>query len=222
LTLASDTQGHLTAPPPARPPNPDPVTVTRGTSLLRLYRPDRHSTTELSFRFFGPLRRFDHHRGVGAGKDPGNDLERGVWYGGLSLSVCIVEIFGDSGLVALDPWRLATPVLARDVVLLDIRGASSMHAGATAELAKTADARLSQSWSRYFYDNVDIYGALDGLIYGSAHNDEDCVVLNERAANSLVCPSSCSVPLRDSTLTDELLRICDDYGFDVESPLGWP
>jgi hypothetical protein len=40
-----------------------------------------------------------------------------------------------------------------------------MKAGSVAALAKTADRELSQAWSRYFYEQEEIYGKIDGIIY---------------------------------------------------------
>ena len=131
------------------------------------------------------------------------------------MSVCIVEIFGDIGLVSLRPWRLAFPTLRRDLRLLDLREGSSIRAGVTVELAKTTYDR-SQPWSRYFYEHDGVYGLLDGLLYGSAHNDEDSIALYERAADALICDSTWSVPLDDPSLRDALLRICDYYGYEID------
>jgi hypothetical protein len=64
-----------------------------------------------------------------------------------------------------------------------------MKAGSVAALAKTAERRLSQEWSRYFYEQEVLYSTVDGLIYFNAHNDEEAIVLYERAMDGLVCPS---------------------------------
>lgn len=112
--------------------------------------------------------------------------------------------------------------LSRETTLLDLRGPASMRAGATAELAKSPDVDLTQAWSRYLYENDGIYGQLDGLLYGSAHNDEDCILLYERAINAIRCPSDCSIALNDPTISDELLEIADYYGLEVESSGPWP
>lgn len=190
------------------------MVVAEGTRLLRLYRPDLHSQTEVSLRSYGPLRRFDHQRSDPDG-NPGDDPGRGIWYGGYTLSVCIVEVFGDTGVVALRSWRLAFPTLGRDIRLLSLRGGSAIRAGVTAELAK-APYGLSQAWSRYFYEHDEIYGPIDGAIYGSAHNDEDSIALYERAADALVCTPPCSTTLDDPALRDDLLRICDYYGYEID------
>src|SRR3982751_2002883 len=51
----------------------------RAAPMKRTMGSDR---TALSFRFFGPLRRFDHHRGTGPERDPADDPERGISYAG--------------------------------------------------------------------------------------------------------------------------------------------
>src|SRR5690606_23706211 len=47
--------------------------------------------------------------------------------------------------------------------------------------------RLSQPWSRYFYETPDTYGLIDGLCYLNAHNDEPAILLYERARDALHC-----------------------------------
>jgi hypothetical protein len=97
-----------------------------------------------------------------------------------------------------------------------------MRAGVTAELAKADDYGFSQSWSRYFYDNPIDYEEVDGLIYGSAHNDEDAIALYERAEDALVCERPCSLALSDSRLVDEILVIAEYLGLEVRAAGRWP
>lgn len=176
---------QIALPPPARPPNPLFHLLPAGTSLYRLFNPTRHGATALTFRRFGPLLRFDPHRAlVGA---PGLDAERGISYAGLTLSCCVVEVFGDTGMIVCGEWRVARPVLAREVRLLDLRGRGAMRAGSVAALAKTPDHTLSQAWSRWFYERPE-YQEVDGLLYYNAHNDEESIALYERAASALRCP----------------------------------
>lgn len=59
-----------------------------------------------------------------------------------------------------------------------------MKAGCNVATVATADANLTQDWSRYFYE---IYADIDGLIYASAHNSESAVALYERAQDGLCC-----------------------------------
>lgn len=59
--------------------------------------------------------------------------------------------------------------------------------GSVVGLSSTSNKRLTQEWSRYFYENSDIYGHIDGLIYSNAHNGEEALALYERARDSLFC-----------------------------------
>jgi hypothetical protein len=43
------------------------------------------------------------------------------------------------------------------------------------------------SKSRYFYEQQEIYGRIDGIGYYNAHNDEDAIALYERAQDALFC-----------------------------------
>lgn len=138
------------------------------------------------------------------------------------MRVCIVEVFGDTGIIELDPWRRAVTTLSRDLKLLDLRGNAAMRAGVTAELAKAGDYAFTQAWSRYFYDHSADYGKVDGLIYGSAHNDEDAIALYERAKDALECKRPCSLALSDPRLIDEILIIADYLGLEVHAAGRWP
>jgi hypothetical protein len=169
-----------------------------GTNLFRLFDPTRHNMTAASVRYFGPLLRFDHHRAPSG--VPGLDAERGVYYAGLTLSCCIVEVFGDAGLIDCSNWHLAMPRLKRDVRLLDLRGNGAMRAGSVAALGKVPDHSLSQVWSRWFYEQRE-YRQPEGLLWYNAHNDEDALALYERAEDALECP-----PVRIIRLENTLLR----------------
>lgn len=71
------------------------------------------------------------------------------------------------------------------------------------------DHRQSQPWSRYFYEIESEYGAVDGLIYYKAHNDEPAVMLYERAQTALVCHDDVIVRLDHPALQpllDDLMR----------------
>lgn len=139
----------------------------------------------MTFRNWGPLHRFDHHRG----DVPHIDPERGIYYAAFTLSGCLVECFGDTGVIEIREERVCRLDIVRSLTLLDLRGSGAMKAGSVAALAKTAERRLSQEWSRYFYEQEVLYSTVDGLIYFNAHNDEEAIVLYERAMDGLVCPS---------------------------------
>ncbi|QIN78296.1 RES domain-containing protein [Rubrobacter marinus] len=187
-------------PPPRRRPNPLFHDLPSGSRLVRLFDPSRHGATETGFRSYGPLLRFDHHLGDEDGT-PGEDAERGIYYAARTLSGCLVEIFGDTGVVDLDRHHIASPILRRDLRLLDLRHNGAMRAGTKAAIAKVSERQLSQTWSRHFYETPEVYGEVDGVLYLNAHNDEDAIALYERASGALECP-----PERVMTLDDEVLR----------------
>lgn len=164
-----------------------------GGRLVRIFDPTRRNATALTFRANGPRKRFDHHRGRGPDREPHDDPDRAVYYAAWSpdipeaLSTCVVEVFGDTGIVAFSDLAVAMPTATRSLHLLELRDNGAMCAGTLAAIAK-CEHRLSQPWSRYIYENEADYGALDGLIYRNAHNDGPAIVLYERARTALVCP----------------------------------
>ena len=170
-------------PPPSYAPNPLIRHLPAGTELVRIFDPTRYGATALQFRTFGPLLRFDHQQPTSTGH-PAEHANRGVYYAALTLSGCLVEVFGDSRLVEFGHRHVAFPCLTREVHVLDLCGPGAMRAGTVAAIAK-ADHRLSQAWSRYFYEQLPISPTVDGLIYLNAHNDEVAVALYERAADAL-------------------------------------
>jgi hypothetical protein len=61
---------------------------------------------------------------------------------------------------------------------------------------------------------------VDGLIYQNAHNDEDAIVLYERAEAALDCPPSRVIRLDDPALRDELLIIAENNLLSFETAAG--
>jgi len=195
-------------PPPQNKPNPLFYNLSINTELIRIFDPTtKYKTQALTFRYFGPLHRFDHHRST---KNYQLDSERGIYYTAFTLSSCIVEYFGDSGVIDIQEQCLAIAQLTRSLLLLDIRGHGAMRAGSVSALAKTADRRLSQAWSRYFYENQQIYPKIDGIIYFNAHNDQEAIALYERAENGLSCDSNQIIKLDDIRLRSHIQKIALD------------
>jgi hypothetical protein len=172
---------RIDLPPPTRS-NPLFTQLPITTQLQRIYDPTRHGTKALTFRHWGPTLRFDHQRDNGTGTGA-TDIERGIYYAAFSLSGCLVEVFGDTGIIEIKGQELAFVGLIRPITLLDLRGSGAMLAGSVAALSKIADRELSQAWSRYFYE---AYPQAEGIIYFNAHNDEEAVALYERAEDALV------------------------------------
>jgi hypothetical protein len=186
--------------------------VVAGTSLVSLFEPGRYNNTALTFRYKGPYSRFDHHRGEVTGDDttprkPAADEQRGVYYAAFTLSSCIVEIFGDEGIIRTDTHYVSRPTVTRDLLLLDLRGSGAMLAGTISALAKVRGRPITQAWSRYFYENLATYKEIDGLIYSNAHNDEDAIVVYERAEAAVKCPPDQFRPLANPALRASLLEI---------------
>lgn len=183
--------------------------------MVRLFDPSRHGATAAGFRSYGPLLRFDHHRWRedGTGEE---DVERGIYYAATTISGCMVEIFGDAGVVDLHRHYVASPILRRDLHLLDLRGNGAMRAGTKAAVSKVPDRSLSQAWSRYFYETTGVYGDLDGIVYLNAHNDEYSLALYERASDALECPPERTMRLNDEVLRAAVLEAADDNDLVVD------
>lgn len=199
----------IAAPPPIKSPDPQLHEIQEGEELLRLYDPERFSAGALTFRHFGPLRRFDHHRSDSAAEDP----DRGILYAGSSLSGCLVEIFGDSKVVEVGSWVVAKIKVKAQLRLLDLRGGNAMKAGTVAAICKDSNHRFSQDWSRFFYDSGYVYSQIDGIIFGNAHNDEDAFALYERAENKLETVDTCQ--LKDEALRWEILSTVSQFNMTV-------
>lgn len=202
-------------PPPRRRPNPLFHLLPSGTKLVRLFDPSCHGATATGTRSFGPLLRFDHHRGQEDGK-PREDAERGIYYAATSLSGCLVEVFGDTRVVDLHRHHVASPILQRDLRLLDLRRNGAMRAGTKAAIAKVSDRYPSQAWSRYFYEMTEVYADLDGIVYPNAHNDEEAIALYERACDALECPPDRIMKLNDEALRAAVLEASDDNDLVVD------
>ncbi len=149
-------------------------------------------------------------------REPQKDLERGINYMASTLSSCLVEVFGDIGCIEITDHHLAIITLKTDLKLLDIRGTGAMRAGANeASLAKTEQRAFSQAWSRYFYEQKEVYHEIHGIIYGNAHNDEDAIALYERVQNHLTCLKGHVQPLKHQLLRIPILQAAEDNNLTV-------
>lgn len=203
----------IAPPPPSRAPNPIHHTISAGSYLVRIFNPTRHQTQALTFRHFGPINRFDHQIMPDSG-DPDEDPNRGIYYAGFTLSCCLVEYFGDSGVIEIKDEQVARVQLLKDLNLLDLRGSGSLRAGSVAALAKVADRSFSQAWSRYFYEHINIYGTIDGICYSNAHNDEAAIALYERSQSALSCPDTQRLDLNHPSLRSAIQRAALDNNLD--------
>lgn len=209
----------IASPPPLRSPNPLFVVLPLGTTLFRVFDPTLFGAGPLTFRAFGPLRRFDHQEGVrrGQGRQATHSPDRRVLYAATTLSCCIVEVFGDTALIEFREWHLAALTVARPLRLLDLRESAAMRAGSVAALSQAPDHRLGQAWSRHFYEEA-IFQAPDGLLYAGAHNGEDALALYERAESGLAYTPGDILRLDDPALRPALLGIAHDDHLLVAPP----
>ena len=192
-------------PPPTVTPRPHHETVKTKTALVRIFNPaSRYKTQASTYRYFGPLLRFDHHQPLTKeeavklnGKE---DPNRGITYWGFTLSCCLVELFGDPKIVEFKDYEVAIATLEQPLLLLDIRDQGAMAAGSVAALGSVADRLVSQAWSRYFYLETDIYQKVDGILYSNAHNGEKAVALYERSEPSILNAKIQTRPLKDRSI----------------------
>ena len=206
----------INPPPPLRSPTPLMVAAPEGAILVRIYDPTRWNTTALTFRSNGPRLRFDHHRGRGPDRSPANDPDRAVYYASwdadptVALASCLVEIFGDGGIVTPGELRVAASTTIRPLTLLDLRGSGAMRAGTVSAISKCEHV-LSQQWSHYFYESTAMFGWLDGLFYANAHKDGPAVMLYERARDALRCDERDTMSLNAPALRPTINRIMVDH-----------
>jgi RES domain len=203
----------IASPPPAKTPSPLYRILTSGSFVLRIFDPTQYGTRATTFRSYGPINRFDHQRLPPAG-NCAEDPERGISYAGLTLSCCLVECFGDTSAIEIKGQQIGRIQLTRDLTLLDLRANGAMRAGSVAALAKVADRHLSQAWSRYFYEQTDLYGQIDGISFLNAHNDEEAIALYERAQSALICPDDRILPLAHPSLRPAIQQAALDNHLD--------
>jgi hypothetical protein len=192
-------------PPPTVTPRPQHETVKTKTALVRIFNPaSRYKTQASTYRYFGPLLRFDHHQPLTKeeavklnGKE---DPSRGITYWGFTLSCCLVELFGDPKIVEFKDYEVAIAITSQPLLLLDIRDKGAMAAGSVSALGSVADRSVSQAWSRYFYEQTDVYQKVDGILYSNAHNGEKAVALYERSEPIISNALIKTRPLKDRSI----------------------
>ena len=198
-------------PPPIGGIIPQYTTLSKREELIRIFDPTRYNTTATSFRNYGPISRFDHHREYSNNIDP----DRSVIYAGRTLSCCLVEIFGDGGTITIAHQKVAFLTLTSEMKLLDLRGKGAMGAGTVAAISSITQRDISQAWGRYFYENPNLYEKVDGLIFSGAHNGEDAIALYERAKLKLESAKLGILNLDHPDLLQQILEIAKVHGLLV-------
>lgn len=198
-------------PPPRSSVKPAFYTLDKSQCLVRIFDPTRHNTTALTFRYYGPLLRFDHQRTCTTSFDE----ERGIYYAGFTLSCCLVEVFGDKRTIEVGNYHVALVELKRDLNLINLCGTPAMSNGTFTAISSVPNRDLSQSWSRYFYENSKIYTKVDGIIYHNAHNSEESIALYERAIDALICSDENVMPLSHKSLRTDIRRVAEAHALIV-------
>ncbi|MDJ0901663.1 MAG: RES family NAD+ phosphorylase [Xenococcus sp. MO_188.B8] len=199
-------------PPPTRNITPQLFELKPGTTIQRIFDPTSYGATATGFRYYGPLSRFDHQRGTKAEIDS----KRGIIYAGFSLSCCLIEVFGDHGIIKLQQQQIAYITLKQSIKLLNLRDSGAWDAGATSSMVVDGRRKLTQAWSRYFYGNSDLYGEIDGLIFNNAHNGEEAICLYERAVKQLSSASISTLNLNEPTMRESILKVANQLNLLVE------
>ena len=200
---------------PILDPDPEFYILEEEKEIFRIFTPGRYNRKALTFRDFGPLHHFDHHR-PGHNSQPKIDSQRGIYYAALTLRTCLVETFGDTGAIAIDKQQIARPIVTSPIKLIDLRGFRAMKAGSVAAVSTIGEGNLTQEWSRYFYKRTNIYSSIDGLIYSSAHNGEEAIALYERAKNKLECPKDNIIDLNNRKLLSHIQKVARDHNMIID------
>ncbi|MEM8830968.1 MAG: RES family NAD+ phosphorylase [Cyanobacteria bacterium P01_G01_bin.19] len=202
-------------PPPTRNISPQWFELKAGTKIQRIFDPTNYGSTATGFRYYGPLSRFDHQNN----KKPKIDKERGIIYAGLSLSCCLIEVFGDDETIKIQKQQIAYITLKQSLKLLDLRDSGAWNAGSVAAMAVDGRRRLTQAWSRYFYENPNLYSNIEGLIFNNAHDGEPAIALYERAASKLLSADVSVLDLNEPTIRETVLAIANRLNLLVEIEL---
>jgi RES domain len=202
------------------------------SSFFRIYKSHRDP---LEFRYVCVNHRFDHHDYCWFRKS-GNIItiskNRGVYYAapvyGLkeeqrrdAISCCLAECFGDSREIeAINERKICCIKVINELKFLDLRGDAAMQAGMTAGIGADSNRETTQSWSRFIYENTNVYGNIDGLIYSSRNNAKDSVVIYERASSKLELATAMSLthpkirPLIEEISEKLLIRIAPNQNLN--------
>ena len=198
-------------PPPTRNISPHWFELKSGTTIQRIFDPNGYGATAICqavsfrtrFRYYGPLSRFDHQQS----QKPKLNEKRGIIYAGFNLSCCLIEIFGDDETIKIEQQQIAYITLKQSLKLLDLRNSGAWDAGSVAAMAVDGRHKLTQAWSRYFYENPNLYGDTEGLIFNNAHDGKPALALYERASSKLLSADVSTLNFNEPTIRETLLAI---------------
>lgn len=181
-----------------------------GTLLWRVYfASGKHPTFWDMLRAFGPTdARFDHHL------PPPRAQERAIGYFAQDVVTPFAEIFQRTR--TIDRHRSAPALvgfsLARDMQLLDLRGAWPTRAGASMKI-NSGPRSVTRLWSQNIYA---AFPAIDGLWYASSmHANSPAIALYERGKDALSSPPLFHRDLNDARLLAVLKMIASEIGYGL-------
>ena len=179
---------------------PSLITLGSDQSLYRIYnRGGNHPTRWNTFRYYGPLSRFDHHL-VDDHGDPFLQ-ERGIFYAATDVPTAVAEFFQRNrrrvNRTRNQPW-LVSFTLADEVRLLNLTDTFCFRAGASMKLVSGPWVH-AQNWTRGFYA---AYPEIDGLYYLSSLTNRPAIASYERA-NAPLFPGN---PRFHRALADPLMH----------------
>jgi RES domain len=194
----------LLAGPPTDYPDVDPTfdRIAPGSVIYRLYSPEPYKTRPATFRRYGPIARFDHHR-AGAGGARRRDRNRGIVYASRHFVCSMGEKFGDPGEVKLAGNRVARLAVDEELCLVDLCETAATGVGTTQAIGADGRRKVTQAWGRWLYDHPQLADA-DGLRYTSFHTGLPAIALWERARGKVRCPRGNSWDLASSVLRTDV------------------
>ena len=202
-------------PPPTRNISPQWFELKSGTTILRIFDPTSYGGSATGFRYYGPLSRFDHQQS----QKPELNEERGIIYAGFNLSCCLIEVFGDDEAIEIQQQQITFITLKQSLKLLDLRESGAWDAGSVTAMTSDGRRKLTQAWSRYFYENPDLYGDTEGLIFNNAHDGQAAIALYERASPPLLSADVSVLNLNEPTIRETILAIANRLNLLVEIEL---
>ena len=199
-------------PPPTRNINPKWFELKPETTIQRIFDPTQYNATATRFRYYGPLSRFDHHQS----QKPKLDEKRGIIYAGFSLSCCLIEVFGDDEIINIQQQQLAYITLNENLKLLDLRNSGAWNSGSVTAMAVDSRRKITQAWSRYFYENPNLYENINGLIFNNAHDGQPAIALYERSLPQLLSANISILDLKNPAIRETILAIANRLNLLVQ------
>lgn len=161
---------------------PSVKTIAPGQVFHRIYkRGSDYPTNWNTFRYFGPLSRFDHQ--VADEQKRPTLQERGILYAAGDIPTAFAETFQHNrrhvNRHRNQPW-LASFQFNSTLLLLNLTDTFCIRVGASMKLV-SGPFTYSQNWARGFYET---YPHIQGIYYFSSLTNRPTIALFERADNA--------------------------------------